>query len=96
MQDDPLLRKLLTAARAAPPPDHVPFAFVNRVMANLPPATRPDAWAEWAGGLWRAAVSGLAVLVLSGLWAFWPAAGALGDDLDTAVAVVWAEPGEEL
>jgi hypothetical protein len=97
MHHDPLLRKLLAAARAHPPSDQPPYAFVNRVMAHLPAAARPDAWAEWAGGLWRAAASGLGVLVLSGLWAFWPAtAGELGDELDSAVAAVWAEPGEDL
>lgn len=93
MNPDPLHQKLLAAARRAAPSDRVPYAFEKRIMARLPAAARTDAWAAWAGGLWRAAASGFAVLVLSGLWASWPAAQAadLDDALDSAMAAALPE-----
>lgn len=98
MNRDPLLDKLLAAARRAAPADRVPCAFERRIMARLPAAVRPDAWAAWAHGLWRAAASGFAVLVVSGLWAGWPAAQAadLDEELDSAIAAALPETAEDL
>ncbi|MFN0068892.1 MAG: hypothetical protein ACKVYV_14800 [Limisphaerales bacterium] len=98
MNPDPLLDRLLAAARRTAVADRVPYAFEKRIMARLPAAARPDAWAAWAHGLWRAAASGFAVLVLSGLWAAWPAAQAadLDDALDSAIAAALPETPEEL
>lgn len=98
MPHDPLLEKLLAAARRAAPSDRVPYAFEKRIMARLPAVLLPDAWTVWAGGLWRAAASGFAVLLLSGLWAAWPAAQAadLDDALDSAMAAALPEEADEL
>lgn len=98
MNPDPLLQKLFAAARRAAPSDRAPYAFEKRIMARLPALNRPDAWAAWAGGLWRAAASGLAVLLLSGLWAAWPKARAasLDEALDSAMAAALPEPADDL
>src|ERR1017187_2961241 len=77
-----LQKKLLAAARANPPGDRVPYAFEKRVMALLaaPPAT--DLLWLWVRGLWRAAVSCVAIALLLGAWAFFnPTAPTNTDDL---------------
>src|SRR6185503_9053708 len=63
-------QKLLSAARAHPPSDHVPYAFEKRVLARLiaPPAL--DHWASWARALWRAAAPCVALTLLFGVWSF--------------------------
>jgi hypothetical protein len=70
MNLDHLRQKLLGAARAQPPSDHVPYAFEKRIMARLlaPPAL--DHWALWARALWRAAAPCLALTLLFGVWSF--------------------------
>lgn len=97
MRPDPLLQTLLRAARRAAPADTVPPAFERRIMARLRRAPGPDVWSLWAGGLWRAAASGLAVLLLTGLWSIRPAAQAADfeDLLDSALVAALAEPGDE-
>lgn len=99
MNPDPLLETLLRAARRAAPADAAPPAFFERrIMARLRRAPGPDVWSLWAGGLWRAAASGLAVLLLAGLWSIRPAAQAADFDdlLDSALVAALAEPGDEL
>lgn len=59
-----LERKLLAAARANPPSEAVPYAFEQRVLARLRERPRYDASAFWARSLWRAALSGLAVVMM--------------------------------
>jgi len=63
-----LQMKLLAAARADAPDDRVPCAFEKRVMALL--ASRPgvNQSALWVSGLWRAAVSCAAIVLLLGIW----------------------------
>ena len=70
-----LQKKLLAAARANPPGDRVPYAFEKRVVALLAARTAADPLALWVRGLWRAAVSCVAIALLLGAWAFFnPAA----------------------
>lgn len=73
MESSQLERKLLAAAKAHPPSDAVPYAFEQRIMARLRQMPVPDAWADWAGALWRAAAPCVAVAILFGVWsAFTP------------------------
>jgi hypothetical protein len=93
MNIEALRKKLLAVARTHPPGDHVPFAFERRIMARLAETAPADAWTLWGRALWRAAVSCVAVMVLSGLWSVWPASGngAAADfsqELETAVFVM--------
>lgn len=65
-----LQTKLIAVARATPPNDHVPYAFEKRVMARL--LSRPlDSLGAWSTALWRAAVSCVAIVLLSGAWSLW-------------------------
>lgn len=83
MNNWPLLqRKLISAARANPPSDHVPYAFEKRVMALLAARSATEPLVVWVRGLWRAALSCMAVALLLGTWAFFnPAASTKSDDL---------------
>ena len=78
-----LQKKLIAAARTDVPGDQVPYAFEKRVTALLADRVAPDNLALWVRGLWRAAVSCVAVTLLCVAWAvFNPAAGpAASDDL---------------
>ncbi len=64
-----LQKKLIAAARADAPGDHVPYAFEKRVMALLASRVAPQNLDGWVHGLWRAAVSCVAVALLCGAWA---------------------------
>ena len=68
MKPGQLERKLIAAAKAHPPSDAVPYAFEQRIMARLRQMPVPDAWADWAGALWRAAAPCVAVAILLGVW----------------------------
>jgi hypothetical protein len=77
-----LHKKMLAAARANPPGDHVPYAFEKRVTALLAARAATDPLALWVRGLWRAAVSCAAIALLLGAWAFFhPAASTSSTDL---------------
>ena len=77
-----LHKKLIAAARAHPPGDGVPYAFEKRVMALLAARIPGGNPALWVRGLWRAAVSCLAIALMLGAWAFFnPATGAGTGDL---------------
>jgi hypothetical protein len=56
MNESPLHRKLIAAARATPPDERVPYAFEKRIMAQLAGQTAPDSWSLWSRGLSRAAI----------------------------------------
>ena len=61
-----LQRKLVAAARLQKPDDRVPYAFEKRIMALIAERTA-NAWRiQWMRGLWRAAVSSVAVAVVCG------------------------------
>ena len=72
MNTEELRKKLLAAARANPPSDHVPLAFEKRVLANLAAKPAADIAALWAHALWRAAIPCVAVTVLLGAFSFIP------------------------
>jgi hypothetical protein len=63
-----LQKKLIAAARANVPGDHVPYAFEKRVTALLAARVAPQNLDGWVRGLWRAAVSCMAVALLCGAW----------------------------
>ena len=65
-----LEKKLIGAARAHPPSEHVPYAFEKRVMARIKSRPRVDVWAQWAQALWRSAVACLALVLLLGTVSF--------------------------
>jgi len=78
-----LQKKLIAAARTNVPVDHVPYAFEKRVTALLASRVAAENMNLWVRGLWRAAVSCVAITVLLGAWAVLnPAkAATAGDDL---------------
>ena len=63
-----LQQQLLAAARAHPPSDRVPYAFAQRIRAQLEVRSRPDVWALWGGALWRAAASCIGLVLLLGAY----------------------------
>ena len=63
-----LQKKMIAAARANVPGDHVPYAFEKRVTALLASRVAPQTLDGWVRGLWRAAVSCVAVALLCGAW----------------------------
>jgi hypothetical protein len=70
MNLDSLRDKLLTAARANPPSDQVPYAFEKRILARLKESPAFDVSALWARALWRAAAPCVALTLLLGVWSF--------------------------
>ena len=73
MNTEELRKKLLAAARAIPPGDHVPLAFEKRILAHLASKPAADICSLWARALWRATIPCLAVTVLLGAISFMPA-----------------------
>jgi hypothetical protein len=65
-----LQERLIAAARANAPGDHVPYAFEKRVTALLVSRVAPENLDGWVRGLWRAAMSCMAVALLCGAWTF--------------------------
>lgn len=74
-----LQKKLIAAARANAPGDEVPYAFEKRVTALLATRVAPDNLNLWVTGLWRAAVSCVAISLLLGAWAFFSPATTAND-----------------
>jgi hypothetical protein len=73
MKLDELQKKLLAAAKANPPADHVPFAFEKRVLAHLKSVPSADLSAIWARSLWRAVIPCVALTVILTAISFVPA-----------------------
>jgi hypothetical protein len=65
-----LQKKLIAAARTEVLDDRVPYAFEKRVTALLASRVAPQNLDLWVRGLWRAAVSCVAVALLCGAWEF--------------------------
>jgi hypothetical protein len=65
-----LQKKLIAAARASVPGEQVPYAFEKRVTALLASRIPVESINLWVRGLWRAAVSCVAISLLLGVWAF--------------------------
>ena len=61
-----LEKKLIAAARLQVPDERVPYAFEKRITALIAARGVPDKWVFWARGLWRAAVSCVAIAVVFG------------------------------
>jgi anti-sigma-K factor RskA len=77
-----LQKKLIAAARRNPPDDRVPYAFEKRILAHLAARAGVDRWGFWSRGLWRAAVSCVAVaLVFGAVSLFLPPPPDKGNDL---------------
>jgi len=76
-----LQKKLIAAARASAPGDQVPYAFEKRVTALLASRVAPENLDGWVRGLWRAAMSCVAVALLCGAWTFFSPAAASSTDL---------------
>jgi hypothetical protein len=73
--------KLINAARAAAPHDHVPYAFEKRVTALIKSRVASQHLDSWVHGLWRAALSCVAIAALCGAWAFFlPASSSSTND----------------
>jgi Flp pilus assembly protein TadB len=66
-----LQTKLVASARAIPPDERVPYAFEKRIMARLASGGRLDLLSAWSHALGRAAVSCVAIMLLSGAWFLW-------------------------
>ena len=98
MNIESLLKQLFLNARQTVPSDRVPYAFEQRVMARIRELRPPDRLTIWTVGLWRAALSSVAVaLVLVGANAFAPYEvmdGSAVDQLEAAV-VASADPFAE-
>jgi hypothetical protein len=59
-----LEKKLLAAARLQKPDDRVPYAFEKRITALLAERSAVTRQAFWTHGLWRAAISCLALTMV--------------------------------
>ena len=64
MKATALEKKLLAAARLQKPDDRVPYAFEKRIMALVAERSAVARQVFWTRGLWRAALSCLAVTVV--------------------------------
>ncbi len=86
-----LHQKLIAAARRTAPDERVPYAFEKRIMARITSGAHVDTLAMWSHALWRAAVSCVAIMALSGVWTFWSATQQpqpdFAQELDSAVLV---------
>jgi len=77
-----LQKKLVAAACAEAPDDRVPLAFEKRVTALIASRLAPQNLDLWVRGLWRAAISCVAIAMLCGAWTlFTPSASAGSNDL---------------
>ena len=74
-----LQKRLLAIARTEVLDDRVPYAFEKRVTALLASRVAPQNLDLWVRGLWRAAVSCVAISLLCGAWAFFNPAPASND-----------------
>jgi len=77
-----LQQKLTAAARRQTVDDRVPYAFEKRILALIAERAAASGRVLWARGLWRAAVSCVAVAAVCGAVSFFtPAAADNSNDL---------------
>ena len=77
-----LQKKLIAAAKTEVLDDSVPYVFEKRITALIASRVAPQNLDLWVRGLWRAAVSCVAVAMLCGAWTFFtPSTSANSDDL---------------
>ena len=94
MNYETLQTKLISAAKANPPSENVPYCFEKRVMAHLTGRAALDRAAIWANALWRAVAPCFAIMLLLSAWSFFtgsangPAADLSQDFENTVFAAV--------
>jgi anti-sigma-K factor RskA len=93
-----LQKKLTAAARQQPPDDRVPYAFEKRIMALIAERTESARQMFWARGLWRAAVTCVALAVVCGAVSLFApdvadSSNDLSQDLENTL-LASADPGE--
>jgi len=77
-----LQNKLTAAARRQAPDERVPYAFEKRIMALIEARAQSDRWLAWSRGLWRAAVSCMAIAAVTVVVSlFLPASAETQEDL---------------
>jgi|HubBroStandDraft_2_1064218.scaffolds.fasta_scaffold766078_2 hypothetical protein len=78
-----LHEKLIKSARMVAPDERVPYAFEKRITALIQDRLARKQVDSWVRGMWRAALSCVAIAAMCGAWAlFSPAkSGATSDDL---------------
>ena len=78
-----LYEKLIKSARLAAPDERVPYAFEKRITALIQDRLARKQVDSWVRGMWRAALSCVAIAAMCGAWAlFSPAkSGATNDDI---------------
>lgn len=84
MNVEKLQQKLVAAARSQAPDERVPYAFEKRITALIRARTLTDNWSAWVRGFWRAAISCLAVALVTAAvsyFTFAPSAKEDGVDL---------------
>jgi hypothetical protein len=74
-----LQKKLIAAAKTEVLDDRVPYAFEKRVTALLASRVAPQNLDLWVRGLWRAAVSCVAISLMLGAWVFFNQTPATND-----------------
>jgi len=65
--------KLIRTARLRPPDDRVPYAFEKRITALIRDRVAERNRHSWVQGLWRAAISCVAIAFMCGVWMFFAA-----------------------
>ncbi|HVY71661.1 MAG TPA: hypothetical protein VHH73_17150 [Verrucomicrobiae bacterium] len=100
MNTDALQKKLLAAARATPPGDHVPYAFERRIMARIKALPAADPLAQLTSALWRAAIPCVGVMVVLCAVNFYYTGPGANDnqngDLESLITLSLNDAGETL
>ena len=63
-----LQNELLKTGKSIREDDSVPYAFEQRIMAQLRQATQRDTWANWSMALWRGLAPCLGIAILTITW----------------------------
>lgn len=82
-----LEKKLLAAARSAPPSDEVPYAFEKRIMARIATESLIDVWALWGRVLWRVAAPCVVITLALAAWTFLSASSNANNNENLASAL---------
>ena len=79
--------RLIELGRKTPQSDGVPYAFEQRVMANLPTIMQPaSGWHAWEPALWKLAPMGALMLMLAVAGNWWiPDSSTATDEADQEI-----------